>query len=427
MTPLRAVPCLIAALLLGSGCNDYDLFRVSGFAQESFSNQADVLFVVDNSSSMQEEALATALNFDVFIRNLTEGESFGQDGLKDAVGNYIQYSLNKESVVDYQLGITSTDVAVSYGGLYGDPPLVNRGTSNLVTAFNKNLLCTKAAFLREGDIPSDPTYQCVENPEPANNEISQEYLDCLCGGPSWENTNTGGTEEHLEAIFMAMCRAVPEPPEECFDPIDQFTEADVGSNEGLLREGSTLIPIIVTDEGDTSRRMTTGDGDPNEYAELFAKFGHRMTFAVIGPTTDVCNSGSATTWGVERFQWFVDDTGGRYFNISEKDPDTGQCAITDFATAMEELGQLLNSLDDTFPLQGVPDVDSIRVFVNNKGVVKSTEEVDTAAGTVTYSSGWSYLPAENAIAFHGDAIPDYDADVRIYYLPLEGMPRELPF
>jgi hypothetical protein len=423
---VRAAPILFAALLLGSGCNNYDLFRVSGFAQESFSNQADVLFIVDNSSSMQDESVALALNFDVFIRNLTEGASGGQDGLKDAVGNYIAYTQNKESVVDYQLGITSTDVAVSYGALYGDPPLLNRGSPNLVTSFNKNLLCSKAAYLKKADVPSDPTYQCVDNPKPANDEISQEYLNCLCGGSSWENTNTGGNEEELEAIFMAMCRSVDNPPEECFDPVDQFTDADVQSNKGLMRDNSTLIPIIVSDEGDSSRRMNTGDGTPNEYATLFDKFGQRMTFAVIGPTTDVCNSGSATTWGVERFQWFVDDTGGRYFNIAEPD-DQGVCAITDFSVAMEQLGQLLNSLQDTFPLQGVPDVDSIRVFVDNKGVPKAEENVDTAAGTVTYGNGWSYLPDQNSIEFHGDAIPGYDASVRIYYLPLAGMPRDLPF
>jgi hypothetical protein len=426
MRSVRAASLFVSATLFGAGCNDYELFRVSGFAQESFSNQADVLFVVDNSSSMQDESLALALNFNVFIRNLVDGQTYGQDGLTDAVGNYISYSQNKESVVDYQLAITSTDVAVSYGSVYGDPPLLNRGTPNLVTAFNKNLLCSKAAYLRKSDVPSDPSFQCTENPEPQNGEISQEYLTCLCGGSGWENTGTGGNEEHLEAIYMAMCRAVENPPEACFDTVNQFTEADVMSNEGLLRDNSTLIPIVVTDEGDTSRRMGTGDGEPNEYAELFAQFNHRMTFAVIGPTTERCNSGSATTWGVERFQWFVNDTGGRYFNIAEPDA-SGNCGITDFSVAMEQLGQLLNSLDDTFPLQGVPDIDSIRVFVDGDGVPKATEEVDTAAGTVTYGNGWSYLPAENAIAFHGDAIPGYEADVRIYYLPLEGMPRELPF
>ena len=49
------------------------------------------------------------------------------------------------------------------------------------------------------------------------------------------------------------------------------------------------------------------------------------------------------------------------------------------------------------------------------------------AGTAEYTTGWSYDTGENAVSFHGDAVPGYNADVKIYYKPLGGMPRELPF
>jgi hypothetical protein len=418
-----------ALLALGlAGCNQYELFRVAGYAQEGFSNDADVLFVLDNSSSMQDESTALALNFDVFIRRLTDPTegAIATDGLVDAVDNYITYIENRELIVDYQLAITTTDVAGSWGALYGDTPVLSRGDADIALEFNRNLLCHATCFSSATLVPADPSYVCEDPPLPPGDAVSVQYLDCLCGGTDqWEDQCGSGTEEPLEAIYMAMCRAVENPPPECYDD-NQFTEADRLSNDGMMREGAALIPIIVTDEGDTSRRMSQGDDEPDEYAQLFDAFGHRMAFAVIGPQTEECNSGAATTWGVDRYQWFVDETGGRYFLIEEKD-DQGECGVTDFAVAMEELGELLNSLLDAFPLQSIPDVDTIVVFVDNTLVMQSSESINETEGTVTYSDGWSYLSEENAIEFHGSAVPDYNAEVRIYYRPLEGMPRDLPF
>jgi hypothetical protein len=208
--------------------------------------------------------------------------------------------------------------------------------------------------------------------------------------------------------------------------------------------------------------MTTSDDTPDEYEELFDMFDVRMAYAVIGPRTDRCNSGGAQSWGVDRFQYFVDDTEGRWFDITALgvpdeeviNPDTGLacwdtngngspdntedlnedgvvdggdcCTISDFASSLEELGDLLNSLATAFPLDSVPDVDTIRVFIDGEEVPRAVETVAEDL-SVEFSSGWSYLPAENAVEFHGSAVPDYNADVEIYYLPLEGMPRELPF
>ena len=39
----------------------------------------------------------------------------------------------------------------------------------------------------------------------------------------------------------------------------------------------------------------------------------------------------------------------------------------------------------------------------------------------------AFLGALCAVVFQGAAIPDYRESVKIYYLPVEGNPRELPF
>lgn len=426
MLRISTLAVLFASLC---ACNRYELFRVSGYAQEDFSNDADVLFVIDNSSSMVDEAEALALNFDTFIRRLTDPSegAASTDGLTDATDNYITYVQNRSFIVDYQLGISTTDVAGTYGALYGESPVLTRSDTDIATQFNRNLLCSATCFNDADTVPSDPEYVCEDPPPPPGDQISQQYLDCLCGSTdAWEGNCGSGNEEHLEAVYMAMCRAVPDPPADCYDEINQFTDDDVGTNAPMIRDDSTVIPVIVTDEGDTSRRMTQGDDEPDEYAELFDKFNKRMAWAVIGPRTDVCNSGGATTWGVERLQYFVDETNGLYVDIETPD-ENGDCAAADFATAMEQLGNLLNNLLTVFPLQSVPDVDTILVFVDDQPVDRASETFDEETGEITYGDGWSYLAAENAVEFHGDAVPDYNAKVRIYYLPLEGMPRELPF
>ena len=411
-------------LISAAGCNHYELFQRAGYAQESFSNDADILFVIDNSSSMTDEAAALALNFDVFIKQLTDPTEAGeQGGLEDAAGGYIQYVQNRGRFVDYQLAITTTSVEDSFGDLYGYPSLLAKGEAGIEDQFAENLLCDATCWSTSqmADVPGD--YSCGDD---LGEEVHQAYLDCVCGEARWKDNCGAGTEEGLEAVLMAMCRSVENPPAACYEQ-NQFDETNEMSNEGLLREDSTLITVIVTDEGDNSRRMAQGQADPSEaYGNVFDQFGHRMAFAVIGPTTDDCNGGGATTWGVERYQYFVSETDGRWFDIA--DSTDASCPVSDFSGALEELGQLLNSLLDVFPLQSVPDVETILVFVDGEAVERAAETVsEDDAAESTWSSGWSYLAAENAIEFHGDAVPDYNAEVQIFYRPLDGMPRDLPF
>jgi len=76
----------------------------------------------------------------------------------------------------------------------------------------------------------------------------------------------------------------------------------------------------------------------------------------------------------------------------------------------------------------VPDVASIEVYVDGDIVERSgLDSGSEEDGTAVYGSGWTYDASENAVSFHGDAVPDYNQDVRIYYRPLGGTPRDLPF
>jgi len=429
-------PALLLACAALSSCNRYDLFRISGYQQESFSNKADVVFVIDNSDSMYEVSASLALNFANFINTIQSSEEeIPSDGLPDAADNFIDYVNNRSSYVDFQFAITTTDVEVSVGEALGG--LYKRGDPNLTDDFVNTLLCEATCFREDLQLPTDPTYVCGG---PLGDEITEEYLDCVCGAGTWTGNCGAAIEEGIEAAYMSMCSAVPSPPVACFDDVLQeatatgeddelvpalFTDANVLRNEGMLRENANTIVVFVSDEGDGSRRLHR-EPTAEEYESLFGQFGRRVTFASIVPGLDadggVTCPGTATDWGVERYNYLAFRTNGLVEDIF--DP---ACDPRDFGEALEALGELLTNLLTTFPLASVPQPETLIVRVDGSDVAPADVTGQDKYGYDIYGSGWSYSASDNAVEFHGDAIPGYDAEVQVLYLPLEGMPRELPF
>ncbi|MBM4367974.1 MAG: hypothetical protein FJ102_17305 [Deltaproteobacteria bacterium] len=431
---------LAASLLLFTGCNSYELFRVTGFEQATFNNNADIIFVIDTSGSMKEESSALALNFDTFLAVLTsaEGSEVPRASLGDAVNNYVSESTDAGTIIDYQLAITSTSADYASAGTGDvDPgeagtltgPVLKRGDAGLADAFRETLLCD-TVYWKDADLATDASYTPGDDgscPLPEGKEVTREYLTCLCGGETWVTDEGAGNEEGLESALDAICRAVDDPPEECFADDSPLVPADKLSNEGMLRADANTVIVIVSDEGDGSRRLPNTDPDITPYLEIFDQFPNVVRFAVIGPAyhdRDGSCLDSAQTWGVERYQSAASETRGVYIDLTKIDED---CTPTDWGENLTELGALLNNQLTSFPLQSIPDVATIRVYVDDEEVEASELLSGTVEnGTAVWSDGWTYDAAENAVSFEGAAVPDYNADVRIYYRPLGGTPRELP-
>ena len=444
--PRTSTAALTSALVLmaglASGCNEYDYFRLTGFEQETFSNQADILFVVDNSSSMTAESNALALNFSEFINEFADESLTRPDNpqLSDDVDRFIDYVSDRTGNVNYHLGVTVTDVTnrigdyEGWGELRGRPKVVRKLDDDPATTFTENFLCDAA---------------CIDR-LPSGVDIS-----CPGGPPRNQYCTSSAYEEGLEAVFMAMCRAVEEPPPECFqdwwqdtsdgsgvpviqdtplDPKDPeigrmeyFGNNDVGSNSAWLRPNSTVIPVIITDEGDQSRRIGPRDGTVAPYDALFAAFPNRMTWAVIGPSNDEgCNTSGAADWGIKRYQRMVVESNGSYIPISRPN-GSGGCEDADFGEALAQVGDLLRSLVRSFPLAALPDEETIVVEVAGRVVEQAEATYDSYLDLVRYDNGWSYRQSDNSVVLHGDAVPDFNESVNIWYLPVDGVPRELPF
>jgi hypothetical protein len=423
----------LAALAALSGCNSYEWFRLTGYVQEGFSNKADILFVVDNSSSMVEEGEALALNISGFIDQFADDDAalIEDPTLTDDVARFLDYLQDRSGNVNYQLGVTTTEASADWGKLLGDNPVVAKTDNNIEQKFNENLLCEAACVRR---IPDEVSIDCPNgNPENLRN----------CA-----DSSTGSREEGIEAVFMAMCRASEDPPEPCFDswwqdptnpgawlnqapepgaaPADYFDEDDIGSNEGFLRPGSVVIPVIISDEGDQSRRIESRDGKVFPYDEYFSLFGNRMSWAVIGANdSGGCNTSGAANWGIDRYRRMVASTGGVYIDISVRDGN--DCVDADFGAALADIGGLLRSLTSVYPLRATPVPGTIVVTVGGEQISPAEVTFDEVLEVEIFTDGWSYDATQNIVVLHGNAVPDPNEDVRIWYLPDSGAPRDLPF
>lgn len=466
-TLIKTIAVLLPLGLLS--CNKYEMFRLAGYEQNSFGNQVDVLFVIDNSGSMSDEAEGLMSNFSSFIETLAgeNGAGTATETLTDAVGNYITYTADRGRIVDYQLAITTTSDRYSdgftpdpdpgeVGLLLGEQLVLAKGDPNVETSFQQNVGCWATCWSGY-EMPTDPTYGGVPGncTFPENGVASKEYLDCVCLGIEYpvesvdwdDNALCGsGEEKPIEAVLQSLCRSVEEPPEVCehleseFDP-----DRDTLSNPDWLREDATLVVIIVTDEGDSSDLYSAGDDDPANYLEAFAQFDRPIKFAAIGPDLNCdengdcalrCNSGGATPNGIRRIQKIVEATGGFYRPITQggaedDDEDLTGCEPANYSVHLEDLGRLLISLETAFQLQSVPDESTLRVYVDDEPVLRSEplkgDEESNSFSNDSYTDGWSYNPGNNSVMFWGSAIPDFNQNVQIFYRPVDGNPRELPF
>ncbi len=380
--------CAPAVFLL-CGCNHYEMFAMSGFSGQYLPPKADVLFVVDSSESMYEESEALALAAGALAGEL------------DALAmSWERDNDNAATFPDYQFSITTLDAQVVRGAVRGNQPFFRRDESGLDAAFEQALLCDAVCF-----------------PAELEGVVTPEYLDDLCGNDRWRSNCGGESEEGLETVLLALCRAVPEPPEECFEIPSLFDGGDVLANEGLLRDDSVFIPIIVSDEGDASRRMTQLDVPPSAYNRIFNKFETRMSWGVIAPSLGEdgeprCPS-VATSWGVLRYQYIAETTGGVMIDIHSP-----SCSPGDFEEGFARLADLIGGRSHAFYLRSPAIEETILVRVDDLAVPHASGGDPDRFGFPRFGDGWSYQADPPTVMLHGSAAPGPVDKVRIWYQPL---------
>jgi hypothetical protein len=247
---LRASVGAATAVALLAGCPDREVSKVVPSQDKAelkdipveVNRKVDILFVVDNSSSMREEQTNLSQNFPRFIEALSQIEG----GLPDV-----------------HIGVISTDLGA------GNFP----GASDCQT----------------NDGEGEDGYLIVRSECAGRLTTGDNFLTAVQVGDQLEGTNfTGGTVADLSATFQCMAELGDDG---CgFEqPLEATRRALDGRNEGFLRPEAFLAIVILTDEDDCS-----ANDDESLFATNNDSLGPRTSFRCFeyGITCD--ESGRAT-------------------------------------------------------------------------------------------------------------------------------------
>ncbi len=319
--------------------------------------KTDILFVVDDSGSMQPEQQNLAASFDAFITRLA--------------------SLPVKS--DFQIGVTNTSV---------DWPIYDRGASGpftTVTAYGDGRLYPAGALVAAAGRP-----RILQASSPTLVDDFKANVDVGTSGAS--------KEQGLRAAQLAVTQRITD-----------------GTNAGFLRPGARLAVIIVTDEDDCSDPATPpaviypSSGDAchtdaeqaklppvSEYVSAFraqlAGEARDVVVAVIAgvdaqkqPVKPACSAGG---YPAKRYKVFVDGFGAEGL--------IDDVCQADFTATLQAIAGLISS--QTLPLSETPaDWRLLAVTVAHEGAATRACQV-ALAGSDTSAADAVYTPPQQGRA-----------------------------
>ncbi len=293
---------LISSVVWATACSDVkftpgdenaSLGLADGAQKETFSfdddgagSKVDVLFVVDNSGSMYEEQTRLGAALNSFITGL---------------GN-----------VDWQIGITTTDISNGPYGLKGSL-LPFAGLNSKV--LSKDSLDYATAF--------------------KNTVVRQEVLTC-------DNVNVmcpSSDERPLEAAMMAI-------------------EKSKGENAGLFRAGADVAVVILSDEDEGSNGLNAiaASAVIQAFAQTFGGSKSLTGYGIIiQPGNTACynqNTAGGGQYGTYA-AGFASLTGGV----------TGSICDTDYGPALTNIGNRVRELTKSVNLRFAPNPDTVQIVI----------------------------------------------------------------
>jgi hypothetical protein len=219
------------------------------------SGKLDLLFVVDNSISMQTEQALLARELPRMVRALASGDVDG-DGKQDHPAG------------DLHIGVVSTDM-----GLSGDH---DRSGTDCSRFGDDGLLRNPATCP-----PAPGGYLAIA---PSEASAALDGISEALGCQIQLGTRGCGMEQQLEATLKAVAPGV--------GPL-RFTQGTLGhgdgANAGFLREDATLAIVIITDEDDCSypesSRGFANTRDDGPYADVPINYRCQAMPELLHPIT----------------------------------------------------------------------------------------------------------------------------------------------
>lgn len=174
---------------------------------------------------------------------------------------------------------------------------------------------------------------------------------------------------------------------------------DSAVNPGFLRDDAALNVVFFSDEDDHSPLAVADYLDA-----LYSRAGRGgfAAHAIVGDLPDGCVAGSIAADPSTRYIEAALLTGGFRDSI---------CA-PDYTDILARIGLGVSGLLDSFELSRLPDSTTLRVWVDNVEIPE--REVD----------GWTYSHGDNAVVFHGRAVPRSGMEVLVEYEVILGTTPE---
>jgi hypothetical protein len=275
---VRAAASLVLAPLLACADQPLEGVDLEHFAQGTFplafapNRDIDILFVIDDSSSMVEEQATLAANFERFIAVLER----------------------PEVRANYRIGITTTDTGNPWCAGSG----AEAGALRLTSCRSR-----PADFVLEGDETTDVTQEACHERCPAQwSDIEilptlvdrqaearpRPWLESIAGRTNLpEGLSTAQALQCLGPQGIGGCR-FESPLESMWHALDRSQTPDDPAY-GFIRDLAVLLIVHVTDEDDCSYNPA--------HASIFAPEGNRVFWSdaqAASPTSAVCwNAGVA--------------------------------------------------------------------------------------------------------------------------------------
>jgi hypothetical protein len=367
-------PYIISLLTLASvlvGCGKDSSFSLLSEA-DSFKQtdgvanaKADILWVIDNSGSMQSSQQNVITNLNSFISN------FGAKGL------------------NFKMAVTTSD---AYRSL--PSPFANNPNCGLFRDRILNGSCNTVSGR-----PSSG-YRVIDMLTP---DLSSVFL---INALQTDDVNLifGSGDER---VFQSMRAAL-----------------DLPGNAGFLRNDSFFAVIIVSDEEDFSHNGTNLNESYSNPAlhtvDSYVSYldtltsstatNRRYNVSAMAIYDSGCRTalGGATRKVNTRYAALVDQVNLAHPNVETQGVKSSLCG--NFATELEKIGDGILTLATSFPLARIPIEATIAVIVN--GVTIPNRDTNPLA-----DGGWFYQSETNSILFTPAYVPVSGSSIRVTYDP----------
>ncbi len=354
MTQLKRITAGLLTYTMFVGCGpsssttSFGLLADSNSFQQStssFSGKIDILWVVDNSGSMGPFQSKLATNFSAFMTNFV-GKGY-----------------------DFHMAVTTSD---AYRAL---------------PAFQNNSALSK---FKDGMGQAHTTgYPVIDSSTP---NIVSVFTT---------NASQGETGSGDERAFQSMEAAL-----------------NNSLNSSFRRADAFLAVIILSDEDDFSSTVRLEGVSPD----------HSYTYTNLKPVSyyeDFLSTFTGSSGALKRFSVSavtVKDTacltahkalapssvmGTRYIDLANRTGGVlSDICASNFVDGLDQIQQGIIELGSQFYLNRVPQVSTIKVFVDGVAISEST------------SNGYTYNAAANSIVFHGGSVPRAGANIVINFDPV---------